>query len=320
MNKTEFQQLITNYLNGNATGKEQKLIEDFYEELQNKEEGWEAFESDHKSQIKSEIFEKIQSRKGSQDHQKVVKMNTNIWMKIAASVIIVIGFAWTYFNFFESVQSDEWITKTSLTGQQMLVNLNDGSVVKLNNQSSVSYPKEFTDELREVRLEGEAYFDVVKDPERPFEVTAYGFKTSVLGTTFNINAFDSLSINVALLTGKVKVNNAAESVVEYLKPGEMASYDAINEKVLVNNFNSEKITAWQEKVIFFEDATYKQVFDELGRWYDVKFRFQNTPDEEWSVSGKFKNKTLAVVLETISFSEGFEFEINEKVVDIKFTQ
>ncbi|MEL6561363.1 MAG: FecR domain-containing protein [Bacteroidota bacterium] len=315
MNKTEFQQLITSYLNGSATERERKLVEDFYEEIQNSEEGWGDFSDAEKRNLKGDIFEQINVAKSRKVEPKAHDFG---WLKIAASVIILIGAGLIYLNFFSGSGSEEWITQTSVPGQQLVVNLSDGSVVKLNNSSSVSYPKEFKDDLREVKMKGEAYFDVVKDPDRPFEVLSYSLKTTVLGTTFNINAFDSTEIDVALLTGKVKVNNIAETSSGVLNPGQMAIYDASLKKVSVADFDNEKVLAWQDKILYFQDATYKEVFDELGRWYGVTFKFANKPADEWSFSGKFKNKSLSIVLETIGFSEGFEFEINDKVVDIKF--
>jgi ferric-dicitrate binding protein FerR (iron transport regulator) len=126
-----------------------------------------------------------------------------------------------------------------------------------------------------VEISGEAYFEVVKDPHQPFKVKiGEQGEVEVLGTHFNVDAYpDESSINTTLLEGAVRVNNKV-----VLKPGQQAQV-ANNSIKTINNANIAKVMAWKNGLFNFEDASLREVMQQLARWYDLQIVYeQNVPD------------------------------------------
>ncbi|MBN9384960.1 MAG: FecR domain-containing protein [Chitinophagaceae bacterium] len=154
--------------------------------------------------------------------------------------------------------------RTPRGGQYQLV-LSDGTRVWLNAASSITYPARFTDSDRTVSISGEAYFEVAKNTGSPFfvKIDNSDSKVEVLGTHFNINAYeDESAIKTTLLEGKVKVSGGNASVI--LKPGQQSSGTRVNDKVDVT-----QVMSWKNGVFTFEGKTIQQVLRELARWYDL---------------------------------------------------
>ncbi|MDN5213473.1 FecR domain-containing protein [Fulvivirgaceae bacterium BMA12] len=207
------------------------------------------------------------------------------------------------------------------TGQKATIYLDDGTKVKLNAGSNIEFPEKFSENAREVLLEGEAFFEVVEDQKRPFTVISGDVTTTALGTSFNVKAYDNEgNVEVALATGKVKIkDNRHNSVPIILIPGEILNLDTNNGKSSKANFISKEKLGWTESLLYFKDAGAQQVFTTLERWYGVKFTFNKEVREGWKYSGEFKNKSLEIVLEGISYVKEFEFSFRDgKQVEIYF--
>jgi len=216
-----------------------------------------------------------------------------------------------------------YITKSTAKGQKANIALKDGSIVRLNAESSITFPESFSADKREVILKGEAFFEVKEDKNRPFLVSAYDVQTTVLGTSFNIQAYDAASVSVALVTGSVKVNastgdSTLKEATVVLSPGEQAVYDNASSTINIDIFDEKKWTAWKDGIIYFADADYRQVFERLARWYGVEFQFADAPTETWEYSGEFHDMSLELLLNTIGYSKGFDFQIQGKVVNVTF--
>lgn len=143
--------------------------------------------------------------------------------------------------------------------------LTDGSRVWLNAGSSITYPVVFTGEERSVSVKGEAYFEVKHDAIRPFKVHKNEVTITVLGTRFNVSAYEGEPWLVTLLQGSVKVNKGITKAL--LKPGQQAD---ITSAVTVNNkVNTEAVMAWKQGYFELEGASVKKIMNQLSRWYDV---------------------------------------------------
>lgn len=320
MTKQEFQDLLDRYFNGIVSDSEKELIEKFYRKIQLEEDGWNSIDDERKNKIRSDIYDTIQKKKRRNESNNKPGRSW-IW-KIAASIVIILGVAITlYLN--QSTPDINYITKSTEKGQKATIILSDGSTVTLNAESVITYPEFFTNDARELSLEGEAFFDIKKDKTRPFMVTSHKIETTVLGTSFNVNAYDSSAVSVALVSGRVKVNAAPnnssfnQSEV-FLNPGERAFYNGASGEINIDSFYKKKLVAWKDGIIYLSDAGYEQVFDKLSRWYGVEFEFANMPTEEWDYTGEFEDMSLELVLNTIGFSKEFEFEIRDDVVTLTF--
>ncbi len=320
MTEQELQELIDRYLKGQCTEKERALIDSLFDSFRKKNQR-KTFQPEDPEQLRATMLQNI--KHGIKQQKKRV---VPLFYKVAASLFLIIGIATTLYlnNQPDPVSQPNYITKSTSYDQKATIRLSDGSTVRLNSGSSITYPETFVESLREVELVGEAFFEVQKDTERPFTVKSNDILTTVLGTSFNVNSYDSLSVSVALVEGKVKVRSTHESSTfnkseVFLDPGESATYDGISGEINIGTFNQKKMTAWKDGIIYIEDASYSQVFDQLARWYGVAFKLENQPNIKWVYSGEFKDMSLELVLNTIGYSGGFKYEIIDKEVVIKFT-
>lgn len=150
--------------------------------------------------------------------------------------------------------------------------LTDGTKVWLNAGSSLVYPVVFADNKREVTVTGEAYFEVAHDNSKQFVVHKGSIDVVVMGTHFNVNAFedDDNNIKVTLLEGSVKVKNGNSNGL--LKPGEQALIH--NEVKIVSNVNIEKVMAWKNGYFQFDKASLQSVLKQVARWYDIEVIYE----------------------------------------------
>jgi transmembrane sensor len=159
---------------------------------------------------------------------------------------------------------------------QFQLRLPDGTHVWLNSATDISYPLSFGSERR-VKINGEAFFDVAKDPEKPFIVeTAHGV-TKVLGTSFNVNAYAEDSVEmITLLTGSVSVTSTNKTLT--LHTGEQAFER--QDKLSLEHPNIQAITAWRRGFFYFQDADVHSIMRQFSRFYDVAVRYEGQPSRE----------------------------------------
>jgi transmembrane sensor len=215
------------------------------------------------------------------------------------------------------------ITKANPKGQKMTIHLNDGSTVILNSNSSLSFPENFSDSLRQIYLSGEAYFEVAEDKLRPFIVSASDINITVLGTIFNVQAYDhSEEVKVALATGKVQISNISDIVFNELtiglEPGEKLLVNRKTQQVSKSIFDPDEVFSWKNGVIYLSNATFEEVHKKLGDWYGVEFSIEGNPGPAWDFSARFRNESLRTVMDAIAFAKQFKYELKDKKVFIYF--
>ncbi len=196
------------------------------------------------------------------------------------------------------------LSLTTPKGGTYQVTLPDGSRVWLNSASTLKYPSRFSANHRIVEIDGEGYFEIEKDPKRPFKVRSSGQEVEVLGTAFNISAYaEDSKTKTTLVEGKVKVTSGTRTGLttsdlrlstKILSPGEQSITD--ESEITVDAVDTELYTAWKSGRFAFEGKSFEQVFNELARWYDIEIRYEGpVPDVEF-YGGAFRNKNLGVVL------------------------
>ena len=157
-------------------------------------------------------------------------------------------------------------------GQDYHLTLADGTQVWLNAESRLEFPDRFNGSTREVRLQGEAYFEVKKDAKRPFIVHSDYLTTRVLGTSFNMRARSHRDANVTLVSGRVQVK--AGEISQVLTPGHQASL--AGSQISVMAVDTYPITQWKEGFFYFDNQTLFFIMQELSRWYGVNVSFDDT--------------------------------------------
>ncbi|MGN6435077.1 MAG: FecR family protein [Agriterribacter sp.] len=224
------------------------------------------------------------------------------------------------------------------TGSNSKIVLPDGSTVWLNAGSSIEYDKNFDREIREVSLNGEAYFDVTKDPERPFIIHTQKINIRVLGTAFNVKSYanDNHS-ETSLIHGSIEVtmkDHPEEKII--MKPSEklVVMNDALSlsqpntkttestPSVVVSKINYLPAdgtvieTSWIDNRFIFRDKKFADLAHEMERKYGVEFRFDDKEAEQLMFSGNFKRETVEQVLQALQLANYFDYTIENDVITI----
>lgn len=205
------------------------------------------------------------------------------------------------------------LTLTTPRGGQYQTTLADGTKVWLNAGSSLTYPMHFAGNERVVILEGEAYFDVSHDANRPFTVLVNDTKIEVLGTEFNVNTY--AHITTTLVKGSVKIANATGE--QLLMPGQEARVGEL-ENITVKAADVNKAVAWKNGYFYFKSDNVADIMTQLTRWYDVEVIYEGTVPEK-GYNGRIRRTVnLSKVLDMLTYLTGAQFTVKDKRVTVTF--
>lgn len=208
------------------------------------------------------------------------------------------------------------ITKSNQRGQKSKLQLPDGTVVWLNAESKLQYPEVFKGTLRKVYLEGEAFFDVKHNPERPFIIDLNGGNVKVLGTSFNVRVYPGdEEIETTVLTGKVSFQSEGAESSDIL-PGEQVIYSKPNKVLIKQPIDTGEIVAWTKGELRFKDESLKDVVKELERWFNVKINARNKKVLKCRITANFNNKSLEEILKNIKVILPIDFELKDNKVEL----
>jgi len=174
-------------------------------------------------------------------------------------------------------------------GQQTKTVLSDGTVVWLNSGSELEICEQAEGERR-VKLCGEAYLDVARDIDRPFIVETSHMEVRVLGTRFNVNAYDEKQ-SVVLVSGSVDVTALEQGESSRIRPEEMFTYDARTGERQIRLVDTDNFVSWTEGFLQFKSAPLEQVFMQLQHFYGVRINCDSHLTEEIMISGKLELRT-----------------------------
>jgi transmembrane sensor len=313
MTEPEFRALLDRYLNGNASPEERKLLDHFFDSYRDQHPNI----ADINAGIKDEILNDL--RKKTDAGITIIPIRrTGTWLAVAASVSIVVVASYFLFNPSSSTTTDSAIAIRTIEynttrGQKAQVELPDGTQVKLNSNSHISYPEKFDGDTREVSLEGEAYFDVTHDTTKPFIVHSGETSTRVLGTSFNVNA-NTTAVTVTLVHGKVNVSNSTNNTT--LSPNQQATVTSGSKDINTKSVDVAEYTAWADNRLIFEDMKLEEAFIVLENWYNVDINVDNEAINNCVVTAKYENESLENVLSSFQFMLKMEYTINNRVVTV----
>ncbi|SHM46865.1 FecR family protein [Chitinophaga jiangningensis] len=214
----------------------------------------------------------------------------------------------------ESPATGEIVYNTLSTprGRQFKLELPDGTKVWLNAASSLQYPTAFGD-TRQVTLTGEAYFEVAQQAQHPFEVIVNNEKITVLGTSFNVKAYnDEAYVKTTLLQGSILVKPQQQPPT-LLKPGEQATLS--NNQLHIRKVDTKEDVAWMSDLFYFSDTDISAVAHQLERWYDIEIDYASLPEAR--LYGQLPRSTpLPVLLRAIEKTSNIKFSLNNNRLSI----
>lgn len=206
-------------------------------------------------------------------------------------------------------------------GQIFRLVLSDSTVVWLNADTKLKYPKKFIKSLktRTVLLEGEAFFEVAHNKDKPFIVNTNGVDVKVLGTKFNVSSyFNDSFINTTLVEGSVNVidgNDTNNSII--ISQSFQASFQKENSLLSTKKVKTSDYTAWMQKRIIFNDITFEELIHKIERTYSVEIFNENEQIKKERFTGQFDIENIETILKALSTSFYFKYEINDNKITIK---
>ncbi|MBL7741905.1 MAG: DUF4974 domain-containing protein [Chitinophagaceae bacterium] len=366
MTSTRITELFARKLAGEATEEELKELEEY---LQNHPEEqyfqeivsnwWEAKNTDDTdtSDAQDAHFRQIINHAAANDPETQLPASIisisgkKFWKRTlvaASATVILLLSAWKFFGGSSKPAADGLVRDNEIIahrGTKSKVLLPDGTQVWLNSDSRLVYTSAFnSDTIREVTLDGEAFFDVVKDPGRPFIVHTSAINIRVLGTAFNVKSYSQEpTIEATLVRGLIEVekNNEPRSSRIMLRPNEKLVYNKIQDKISGTGADKEKQlvspgvadlrkpqsisitaipknitdsnrieTSWVYGKLLFEGDTFSELARKMERWFNIRIVFENDKVMNYRFRGVFENENVDEALHALQLTASFKYSIN----------
>lgn len=338
MNDFSRKQLLVNYLLDICTDREKEEIErwldkepdnvSLLQEVANELGIKKEFSLPDKARIKEEVMRRVGKPTPSDEkfrtaQRRSIHRSRTGWFFRIAAVFIIAGFATLFgifwFGDFQENGNEPTVMKEVITerGERAQFLLVDGTRVRLNADSKITYPEDFEQDTRAVHLSGEAFFEVTSD-DRPFYVHTDETVVQVLGTEFNVKAYqEEEEIRVVVAGGKVAVRRQdAPEDEALLEKGEMASLRQNGNGVLsvTRNVDLKRHLGWLEYRLEFDSTSLAQVSVILERWYGIDITFADPGLTELRYSAVFEDESIDEILQAMKLSVGLEYEMQGREV------
>ncbi|SHF84236.1 FecR family protein [Mariniphaga anaerophila] len=334
-NYTNIDVLISKAISGNATPEEMHELEQWrsaadsnrvlYERTKKAWDRSEGYLSEE--QLNQDKFQ-LTAEYSNYLSGKIKRISRQSFIYKIAAVLafpVALGIGWHLFNGGEKQLqlSEQFCEISSPKGHVSKCILPDGTEVWINTGSSVVYnTASFNRGIREVELEGEAYFEVTSNKENPFVVVTSHANVKVTGTSFNVVAYsDSQEFETVLAEGNIELQfNAGNRESLDIKPGQRAVYYPANNDLKIQQVEADMFTSWRNGELLFKDATLNDLVKELERIYDIKFHLKPQTLGNFRFRGMFSyNNNLIEALEKIKKTSGIDYYIENKEVWLRKT-
>lgn len=300
------EELLPRYCDGNVTTEERYLVEEWIAESEEHQKIVRQMYLINLSADTLSVMNRVQPEKALQKVNRRIRLSeAKLWLyrlEQAAAILFLplLGLYW----FFPRTTEKEvrWLTVQTNPGMTTQLTLPDGSHVSLNSESSISFPEVFIDQTRNVKLSGEAYFEVTKNPEQRFIVsTPHQATVEVLGTSFNVEAFahDS-TIATTLVEGAVRFKYEGKEVA--IHPGEKIVYNRLKKQYETFKTNGVSESSWKDGKLIFSNTPFNEALHMLEKRYYVQFKVSNPKYQQDAFTGTFTNQRLDRILEIFQIS------------------
>ncbi|WP_316845581.1 FecR family protein [Pedobacter psychrodurus] len=290
MPKQVDQALIEKFLRGGCSAKEEELVRSFLKNPEsetvlneilsnNQTKDFALFEDENVAHIKQAHWLRTINLRIAAENEKELPVKKRLNFKYAAiwtALIISTLSVYLLFHFSKSQQQAlAYIERINPNGQRSKITLSDSSVVYLGAGSRLKYPERFSANKREISLYGEAFFEVTKNPKKPFIIHTGTVRTQVLGTSFKIKAFKNKPLSVEVATGKVRVDELKGDKIQSLAiliPGQKVVY--FEGKANTADVAVTDVTGFMRAQLAFRNSSLLEICETLERWYNVKISFK----------------------------------------------
>lgn len=259
---------------------------------------WDCYPKPSLPLRKEHFAKRVREEISQEPKAKRIFLTAKIKTLVAVAAAVLVGFMVHWST--QDNQSRYTNHVIALKGERKQVTLPDGSLVTVNANSELKYPQVFTEAKRDVWMEGEVYFDVMKDAGRPFTVSANGFEVQVLGTKFNVNTKRKAK-TVSLESGKVQVSLEDTGDTIQLRPNEELSWNIETGEVVKRNFDVSKTTAWKDNILLLHDLTLEEALRTINEFYGAEFMVSDSVVANKKISAAFEDQDLDQFIQTLEF-------------------
>lgn len=342
-------EILIKYLNNNCTDKEfEELVIWVKKEAKNEEgrswsfDHWKMFDPQLKiedkkkySALLNKIHHEINLQHRENENNKVfILSKVTKWLSRAAAILFIPLLGVVFYLLSNSNSQIEKFTDLAVDsleiiapiGSRTVVQLSDGTEVNLNYGSKIKYPRNFTENTREITLSGEAYFDVAHNPDKPFIVKTGRLNVKALGTEFNVNAYpDDDVISTTLIEGNVVIEKIVQGKkieqVGTMVPGQHVIYNLNSNKMTSYKGRIDKYVAWKDGRLVFDNEPIAEVAEKLGRMFNVEIEVAGNV-KYLSYTVTFYNDPLYLILDLMTETTPITYKVlpRKKLSDCSFSK
>lgn len=337
--------LVARYLAGECSNAEEKRIEKWIESDPDNEELmdefrriWEVSERDNNkfegyfdpakdwNELRGRILderrgEKVSGSSGFHFENYSTKTRFTQFMRVAAIIVVasLLGIL-AYQNLYqEKVEVEPVLREIAMEkGQRGNVTLSDGTKVTLNAESKIILPDVFQSDKREITLQGQAFFDVTHNPDRPFIINTKEATVEVLGTSLDVRSYpNEETVQVVVKEGRVSLKAKKECVEDdaTLSAGEMGQFSLSENSISTQKVDDlDLFLSWRKGFLKFKDARMAEVSKELERKYDIQIQFRDEQLKDLRLTAELKSRTIQHNMDVISTSLGMKYQMDQQVV------
>lgn len=323
MDKKYYIELLDSFMRGNTSGEEESILFDWFEadgseeEIQSLyKERWENSSNTLDENIQLKMLNNIRSQIDDRMRKEArTRMRFKQYIAVACMLLVVV--AGTYFFAQEWLYPPKEFVVAAGMGEKTSLRLPDSTMAWLNADSRLRYDSRYNRKNRRVVLEGEAYFDVAKNKDLRFIVSANDLDIEALGTSFNVKSYSGdENVVVSLVEGKLKVSTTEAE--KLLHPNERLTFNKQNKGITISDkFNMENAGKWRNNELVFNEESLEEIATTLTRMYDMKIVFTPETAKRYTFSGTIKNNSPGNVLEIISLAAPIQYTIEDGVVEIR---
>ncbi|MGN1231979.1 MAG: FecR family protein [Candidatus Cryptobacteroides sp.] len=306
-------ELLYSYISGQATDAQIKEVMQWAHEAPENMKELEILRRLNDEATWNAGFDPEASRK--QKRKSAIRRTLSL--SIAASIILLAGF-FASFLYFGQGKMDQSFSVLAPLGQRTELTLADGTLVWLNSGSRLEVNDGFNGRTREVNLDGEAYFSVTGNADKPFVVHTRRYDVKVMGTEFNVSSYANVpEWSVSLVEGKVEVYDGKDVNV-ILTPNMKA--EEIEGKLVTSEFSNFDALLWRKGILSFEDASFSEIFSKLETYYQVSFQVEDSRILDRRSTCKFMTSDgIDCIMDVLLMGENlsYEFDIDERVIRVR---
>jgi ferric-dicitrate binding protein FerR (iron transport regulator) len=321
-------EIVRKYLKGRFSLSDKQIVDDYFEN-----EGFSAelnqVLKEYWEDTKTQEIEKNNDLDGILDrinHQILLQSSSHpnrfvilwrLYSRVAAVLLIPVLLFSIFYSTRKEMKSDtsEWVEIHSPYGARTQFSLPDGSSGWLNSGSIIRYPARFNSE-RTVKISGEAYFDVIKNPDSPFVVDANQVKIKVLGTSFNVVSYDRDSIfEVVVTSGRVEVSSGEQILTSALLPSERLVLNRFKNSFSQTTVDVHNYTSWKNGKLVFLNDDLNEVVRKISRFYNVDFEMKSNFNRKELFRAILEEESLEEVLRYMKLTMSVDYTIVERKTD-----